>query len=162
MAPILDDLLVDIRIRRDKPIWAGMRARLWPDDASQAHAQATDRSLQGKDIWSFIAETSRADPPRFAEVVLRKYANGCGSMRMAANLSRVPFVEGIWVNPQFRRQGVGMRLIEHLAALVIARGFHEIGSDTRSTIGHRRPHGWGFSETERAVYFAKIWDISHR
>ena len=152
---------MDVQIRemkdRDTFIWAEMRAQLWPDDASQAHAEATGKIIQDKDIWGFIAEISRGDPAGFAEVAMRKYANGCESQP-------VPFLEGIWVNPQFRRQAVGMRLIEHLAAFVIARRFHEIGSDTQidnrtSQVAHP---GWGFSETERVVYFRKMWNISHR
>ncbi|MDE2166295.1 MAG: GNAT family N-acetyltransferase [Alphaproteobacteria bacterium] len=142
---------------RDKLVWAEMRAQLWPDEASQAHAEAIDKVLQDKDVWGFIAETSYAAPAGFAEVALRKYANGCESQP-------VPFLEGIWVNPQFRRQGVGRRLLKHLEAFLAARGFHEIGSDTQidNRISQAAHLGWGFSETERVVYFRKIWNIAHR
>jgi aminoglycoside 6'-N-acetyltransferase I len=87
----------------------------------------------------------------FAELAIRKYANGCETRP-------VPFVEGIWVKPQFRRQGVGARLIGHVEAFVMARGFREIGSDT--LIDNRTSQAahlaWGFFETERVVYFRKV------
>jgi aminoglycoside 6'-N-acetyltransferase I len=62
-----------------------------------------------------------------------------------------------YVDPRLRRQGVGTRLIVHVEAFVMARGFGEIGSGTPldnrpSQAAHR---GWGFSETERVVYFRK-------
>jgi aminoglycoside 6'-N-acetyltransferase I len=69
----------------------------------------------------------------------------------------VPFLEGIFVRPQFRRRGIGARLIAHMEAFLVARGFDEIGSD--ALIDNHESHaahcGWGFSETERVVYFRK-------
>ena len=85
------------------------------------------------------------------QLAIRDYANGCASRP-------VPFLEGIWVKAPFRRQGIGTRLISHIEAFLTARGFREIGSDTElenhaSQSAHR---GWGFSETERVVYFRKL------
>ena len=155
------DLLVDFGIRemngRDKLIWAEMRAHLWPDEAPRAHAEAIETMLQDDDVWGFIAETSYVDAVGFLEVALRKYANGCESQP-------VPFLEGIWVDPRFRRQGVGARLLEYLEAFLTARGFREIGSDTQidnhtSQAAHL---SWGFLETERVVYFRKVLNSSRR
>jgi hypothetical protein len=39
----------------------------------------------------------------FAQVAVRKYANGCDTQPVA-------FLERIWVDPQFRRRGIGSRL----------------------------------------------------
>lgn len=152
---------MEIRVRemmeRDKLVWTEMRGQLWPEEASQAHAEAIARSLQYNDVWGFIAEISPATPAGFAEVALRKYANGCESQP-------VPFLEGIWVNPQLRRQGIGRRLLEYLEARLIARGFREIGSDTQisNNISQAAHLGWGFSETERVVYFRKALNIVRR
>lgn len=142
---------------RDKRIWAEMRAQLWPDESPLAHAEAVGRMLHDNDVCGFIAETSRATGVGFAEVALRKYANGC-------ECQPVPFLEGIWVNPQFRRQGVGTRLLEHLGAFLIARGFREIGSDTHiDNHSSQAAHlGWGFFETERVVYFRKVLTVPYR
>jgi aminoglycoside 6'-N-acetyltransferase I len=70
----------------------------------------------------------------------------------------VPFLEGIFVRPQFRRLGVGARLIAHIEDFVAARGFHELGSDALidNHESHAAHRGWGFSEMERVVYFRKI------
>jgi aminoglycoside 6'-N-acetyltransferase I len=128
-----------------------MRAALWPDDAEQTHAAEIDQLLGGENAWNFIAETADGLPVGFAEMALRPYANGCDTRP-------VPFLEGIWVEPQWRRRGVGARLVEHLEQFLTARGYHELGSDALidNTTSHAAHRGWGFAETERVVYFRKV------
>lgn len=133
----------------DRLAWAGMRAALWPDSIA-VHAQEIDEIIASEESWGFIAEAGDGAPIGFAEVSIRKYANGC--------ISRpVPFLEGIWVKPEFRRQGVGLRLIEAAENLLAALGFRELGSDSEidNRPGHEAHLGWGFVETERVVYFRK-------
>jgi aminoglycoside 6'-N-acetyltransferase I len=126
-----------------------MRGVLWPDEAAADLAHGIDQILTSGD-WGFVAETRDGMPIGFAEVAIRKYANGCET-------APVPFLEGIWVREEFRRQGVSARLIRHVEAFLIARGFTELGSD--ALIGNLDSHAahaaWGFSETERVVCFRK-------
>ncbi len=134
----------------DRMAWAEMRAALWPEETPNAHAAELDEILDSDDAWGFIAETNDGVPVGFAEVAIRKYANGCTSRP-------VPFLEGIWVKAEFRRQGIGRRLMERVEAFVVHRGFREIGSDAEieNRISHAAHSGWGFAETERVVYFRK-------
>lgn len=135
----------------DGAAWAGMRASLWPDDHPSSHPRAIAAILAGNDAWGFIAESIDGTPAAFAEVSIRKYANGCDS-------EPVPFLEAVFVRPQFRRQGAGARLIAHMEDFLTARGFVELGSDALidNHDSHAAHRGWGFSETERVVYFRKI------
>jgi aminoglycoside 6'-N-acetyltransferase I len=135
----------------DAAAWAGMRAALWPDDPPSAHLRAIAAILADGDAWGFIAETADRAPAAFAEVSIRKYANGCDS-------APVPFLEGIFVKPDLRRQGAGARLIAHVQTFLTARGFGELGSDALidNHDSHAAHRGWGFSETERVVYFRKF------
>src|SRR5262245_15639756 len=105
----------------DRAVWMGMRVDLWPDDAPSALLRSIEAILSGDDAWGFLAESTEGAPAAFAEVSIRKYANGCDS-------EPVPFLEGIFVRPQFRRQGAGARLIAHIEEFLIARGFNELGS----------------------------------
>jgi aminoglycoside 6'-N-acetyltransferase I len=135
----------------DRAAWAAMRHALWPEASVQEHASDVEVLLDTPDAWGFIAEAKDGRLAGFAEVALRNYANGCASRP-------VPFLEGIWVKAEFRRQGLGRALIAHIEAFLAARGFHELGSDaylddTRSHDAHK---GWGFEETERVVYFRKV------
>jgi aminoglycoside 6'-N-acetyltransferase I len=134
----------------DRLAWAEMRASLWPEDSVSAHAAEIDGLIRAEVAWGFIAETADGAPVGFSEVAIRKYANGCETRP-------VPFLEGIWVRAEFRRQGVGTRLIRHVEAFLSERGFRELGSDARieNSLSHASHLGWGFSETERVVYFRK-------
>ena len=135
----------------DKAAWAKMRSALWPDHVPQAHAKMIDDLLNDQDMWGFVAQAANGKALGFAEIAIRKYANGCDTRPVA-------FLEGVWVRPQFRRRGVGARLIAHIEAFLVEHGFRELGSDAgMNNVGSHAAHfSWGFSETERVVYFRKI------
>ncbi len=137
----------------DLRAWASMRAALWPEASAEAHAREIEQILPSDDTWGFIAETTDAAPAGFAELSIRKFANGCETQP-------VPFLEGIWVEPPLRRRGIGRLLVRHVEAFAAARGFREIGSDALldNEASHAAHRGWGFSETERVVYFRKALD----
>jgi aminoglycoside 6'-N-acetyltransferase I len=145
---------MDIRVRlmgaADGSAWAELRAALWPEASGEEHAHDIDDVLRSDRAHGFIAEVG-ATPAGFAELAIRDYANGCASRP-------VPFLEGIFVREQFRRRGIGDRLIAHVEEFVAARGFTEIGSDADIANGasHAAHRGWGFVETERVVYFRKV------
>ncbi len=136
---------------RDSDRWVEMRCALWPSEDEGLHAEVIAVVLRSPDAWAFMAETREGTVAGFAELALRPYANGCDSQP-------VPFLEGIWVAPEFRRRGVGRALIAHLQDFAIARGFREIGSDTEifNQISQEAHAAWGFTETERVVYFRKL------
>jgi aminoglycoside 6'-N-acetyltransferase I len=141
----------------DQSVWAEMRTALWPTESLQAHTSSIDELLADGESWGFIAETSDGSAAGFAEVAIRKYANGCDTRPVA-------FLEGIWVNARFRRQGIGARLIQHAETFLMSRGFRELGSDALiDNVGSHAAHlAWGFSETERIVYFRKILNAPAR
>jgi aminoglycoside 6'-N-acetyltransferase I len=146
---------MDFNIRKmapsDRGAWVEMRDILWSGAPPSAHAREVESILADDDAWGFIAESVDGTPAAFAEVSIRKYANGCDSRP-------VPFLEGIFVRPQFRRQGASAQLIAHIEAFLMARGFHEFGSDALidNHDSHAAHRSWGFSETERVVYFRKF------
>jgi len=141
---------VRIMTASDREAWAAMRAALWPEDTAAQHHQEIDELLDAKDAWAFLARTDDDQPAGFAEVSLRKYANGCTDRP-------VPFLEGIWTLPELRRTGVGAVLLAEIERFFTHMGFRELCSDALATnTGSRRAHaGWGFSETETVVYFRK-------
>jgi aminoglycoside 6'-N-acetyltransferase I len=145
------EFLVREMTEADRPIWAEMRMALWPSETREWHAADIGENLRDPDVRGFIAETASGEPAGFAEIAIRKYANGCDS-------SPVPFLEGIWVNPQFRQQGAGRRLVAYIEGFVKGRGFTEIGSDALidNRVSHEAHARWGFSETERVVCFRKV------
>ena len=144
------DIIVRPMDAGDRGVWAQMRAALWPQDGAATHEKAIDALLASSDAWGFIAQAPDSSAAGFAEIAIRQYANGCDSAPVA-------FLEGIWVAPPYRRRGVGRRLIAHAEAFAASRSFRELGSDTQiDNAASQAAHlAWGFSETERVVYFRK-------
>jgi aminoglycoside 6'-N-acetyltransferase I len=134
----------------DRLVWAELRAALWPEASGEEHARDIDDLLRSDRAYGFIAEAD-GTPAGFAELAIRDYANGCASRP-------VPFLEGIFVREQFRRRGIGARLVAYAEQFAAARGFAEIGSDAdiANSASHAAHRGWGFVETERVVYFRKM------
>ncbi|MFA1624659.1 GNAT family N-acetyltransferase [Rhizobium mongolense] len=156
--------LRDFRLKRDrcKPTlikkmdaadnlrWAGMRFKLWDHLSVDEHLGDIDSMLKGKKRTGYIALLPDREPVGFAEISIREYANGCTAQP-------VPFLEGVWVDPKHRRQGIGRALVERIASDLIAQGFHELCSDAgiRNTRSHQAHENWGFAETDRVVYFRR-------
>jgi aminoglycoside 6'-N-acetyltransferase I len=153
-ATLMSNDASDIRVRimghDDRAEWLALRVLLWPDARAQEHANWIADMLDDHDTWAFIAETTNGSIAGFAEVTVRKFANGCETQP-------VPFLEGIWVRDGFRRQKVGARMIQHIEAIFAGLGYREIGSDVLlENLESQAAHvAWGFSETERVVYYRK-------
>ncbi|HEU5305038.1 MAG TPA: aminoglycoside 6'-N-acetyltransferase [Gemmatimonadales bacterium] len=152
-----------IRIRRVKPRdaaqWTALRAALWPDEGDSVHAAEVERFLSHPAPEAgampeavFVAEDP-ADPSAlrgFAEVSRRAYAEGCDT-------SPVGFLEGWYVVPEFRRQGVGRALVGAAEAWARQKGCREFASDAladneTSAQAHR---ALGFEEVEVIRCFRK-------
>jgi aminoglycoside 6'-N-acetyltransferase I len=86
----------------------------------------------------------------FAEVSLRPYVNGCKS-------SPVAFLEGLYVDPAWRLQGVARELVRAAEAWGRRAGCAEFASDIHleNHISHATHLALGFAETERVIYFRK-------
>lgn len=134
----------------DQAVWAEMRSALWPFTSAAENREDIARILAAPDMWGFIAIDEKGAPAGFAEVALRRYANGCEA-------SPVPFLEGLWVSENFRRRGVGEALVAHVARELREKGFRELCSDAllENKVSHAAHEAWGFTETERVVYFRK-------
>lgn len=87
----------------------------------------------------------------FVEVALRTdYVNGTSS-------SPVGFIEGIYVIPSARQQGVARALVQMAEAWARTNGCREMASDARieNEASHAMHRALGFVETMRVVYFHK-------
>lgn len=131
------------------PEWAFLRCLLWPDQSPESHQQELEQ-LAGETYCGWKIMGSDQVAIGFAEASIRPFANGCKSQP-------VGFLEGIWVHPDFRRQGVGRILCEQVEEWIKSKGVDEMGSDSLISNGDSiaSHHSWGFEETERVVYFSK-------
>ena len=139
----------------DAADWAAMRQALWPKDNPRIHGADIAQLLAAPgDTINFIARADDGRPAGFAEAGLRHdYVNGTES-------SPVAFLEGIYVDPAFRRTGVARQLVEAVENWARQQGCGELASDTGITnITSQKLHNaLGFAETQRVVYFCKLLD----
>ena len=86
----------------------------------------------------------------FAEASIRDYAEG-------ASPGPAAYLEGIWVEPEWRRRGVARALLAAIEAWARREGLAHLGSD--ALLDNEASHGWhaaaGFEEVERLVVFGK-------
>lgn len=123
-----------------------MRSDFWPDQ-TEADMRAW---LERSDAAVFVAERARRVLCGFAEVGERPYVDGCET-------SPVAYLEGWYVEADWRRRSVGTQLVRAVEAWARARGHRELASDTQlDNLVSQRAHGrLGFAETERLVLFRK-------
>ena len=95
--------------------WAQMRHALWPTETPALHEGELRRQIATPGFVGFIALHDNT-PVGFAEVFIRPFANGCDSRP-------VPFLEGIWVTPDFRRKGISAKLVGACEDWARGRGF---------------------------------------
>jgi len=137
-------------IEGDRSQWVRLRHALWPGSLSD-HDEETrtffEQRLKAPVV--FVAEAN-GRLVGFLELDFRKYAPGCTS-------SPVAFIEGWYVEPESRGQGVGRALIEAADAFARADGHHEIASDAEieNTQGIAAHRALGFDEIERVVDFRR-------
>ncbi|MBA4265655.1 MAG: aminoglycoside 6'-acetyltransferase [Comamonadaceae bacterium] len=134
----------------DDSDWLHMRVALWPEGSAREHV---------KEMAGFLTE-----PDRFAQFVVRDDEGAAlgfieASVRTddvnGTSTSPVAYLEGLYVRPKARRQGVARALVQAVAHWARGRGCEELASDAllsnrTSQAAHK---GLGFAETERVVHF---------
>jgi aminoglycoside 6'-N-acetyltransferase I len=147
----MDVLIREIK-KSDRDMWLGMYRKLFPDNSDDALLAEIDRIFKSGKRSAYVAQVDER-PVGFAEYAVRDYANGCHSQP-------VPFLEGIWIDADYRGQGIAKALVSYLEQLARMAGFTEFGSDVElsnypSQLMHER---LGFKQTEKVIFYRKILD----
>ena len=136
---------------KDLEAWLSLRLALWPETPEAQHrVEMEDILADPKDNGVVVCEDDAGRLVGFAEVSLRKWAEGCLS-------SPVGYLEGWYVAEGARRQGVGGQLVRAAEAWARAKGCSEMASDTDldnavSEAAHQR---LGYEIAGRVLCFRK-------
>jgi aminoglycoside 6'-N-acetyltransferase I len=145
---------ISIRLIRsvDQVGWLELRLALWPHASREQHlAEISSLASDPARYGQFVACSSAGAPIGFAEVSVRSdYVNGTHS-------SPVAFLEGIYVVPDARRQGIAKSLVAEVERWAREAGCRELASDVLldNELSQAAHIALGFEETERVVYFRK-------
>jgi aminoglycoside 6'-N-acetyltransferase I len=147
-----------IRVRAvtpaDSAAWLRMRRALWPEGSDSEHEAEIRRFLAGelRDPLQVLLAADDKDSPRgFVELSIRPYAEDCLT-------DHVAYLEGWYVVPESRRQGVGRALVRAAEEWARGQGCSEFASDALldnhvSAAAHR---ALGFEETVQIRCFRKV------
>jgi aminoglycoside 6'-N-acetyltransferase I len=131
--------------------WLELRDVLWPQPREVQLAEMAAIATAPARFAAFVACAASGEPLGFAEAAIRiDYVNGAES-------SPVGFLEGLYVVPVARRQGLARALVAEVARWSAACGCTELASDAAlaNTTSHAVHRALGFAETERVVFFRK-------
>ncbi|ULR88030.1 aminoglycoside 6'-N-acetyltransferase [Comamonas sp. B21-038] len=135
-----------------QPDWLELRMALWPHASIESHQNEMMQLVSDQcRFGQFIARDEQHAAIGLIEVSVRSdYVNGTIS-------SPVAFLEGIYVKPSSRGNGVARALVDVAMRWASAKGCSEFASDTsiENRISQEMHIRLGFVETERVVYFKR-------
>jgi len=143
----------------DAQRWINLRHRLWPDqtveDLSEDVHEFFNRGTPLV-VVAFLA-WCKNQPIGFLELSVRPYVPGAASQP-------APFVEGWFVNAEWRRRGVGRMLVKAAEDWASSRGHRQLGSDAdvENMVGAAAHEAMGFREVETIRCFIKDLDGSRQ
>jgi aminoglycoside 6'-N-acetyltransferase I len=133
----------------DHPEWLRMRAALWPECSAEMH-RCEMAEIPASGGATFVVARVGGGLGGFIELSIRDRVDGSLSPRVA-------YLEGWYVDPDLRGQGLGRALIAQAEAWARSNRLAELASDAE--LDHEssiRAHAaLGFRETFRLVHFLK-------
>jgi len=134
----------------DAAEWIDLRQALWPD--TDAVALRAEVAGYRPDTGDTVALGAFVDGKLsgFAEASIRSTGSGC-------HIEQTPWLEGIYVAPSMRGQGMAAALVKAVEDWARLKGFDCLASDARidNDISIDRHGKWGFAQVERVVIFRK-------
>jgi aminoglycoside 6'-N-acetyltransferase I len=130
-------------------LYCRLRNQFWPMGETVCEREAVE--ILGDVRWGvFVARIDSGAVVGFLEVCLRGYAEGAES-------SPVGYLEGLYLDAEYRRQGIGAALVRAGEQWAWSRGCREMASDAQidNAVSIEMHKHMGYREVERQVCFLK-------
>jgi aminoglycoside 6'-N-acetyltransferase I len=131
--------------------WVAMRAALWPHAPRQELEHEAASLLAKTPTATAFLLRDGSTAVAFVEATIRvDNVNGCST-------SPVAFLEGIYVQSDWRRRGAARLLCRAVEAWARSRGCTELASDTEieNETSQTMHEALGFEESERVICYHK-------
>lgn len=134
--------------------WFRLRQHLWDEMSDEENRSEMSGIYENFDTQLvLVAETTGGNLIGFLEASIRPFVEDCHS-------ENVGYLEGWWIEPEYRRSGIGKQLVVTAEAWARNKGCMEMASDSEigndvSLEAHLR---LGYEETSRLVHLRKDLD----
>jgi len=131
--------------------WLSMGLALWPHHKKKELEKVFRTELKSDKHKHFLVQNENGEYLGFINLSLRSdYVQGSSS-------SPVGYVEGIYVKPKYRKQGVAKELIKQAEKWSKKQGCKELGSDAelRNTVSQKFHKNLGFKKDDIIVHYIK-------
>jgi aminoglycoside 6'-N-acetyltransferase I len=152
--PLFSPITIRAARASDLAELASLYHALWPDESVEEHRRELIEMTNGNTglaCANLVAETMDGRLVGFLQVALRSHADGCDRSRP------VGFIEGWYVIPACRRQGIGRRLLAAAEDWARSQSCQEMASDTQieNEISQAAHQAQGYQVVDRCVHFRK-------
>lgn len=138
-------------LEKDYSEWFRLRKKLWDESSDDEHrAEMTDiiEHIETQLVLVVVSKTGKL--VGFLEASIRPFVEDCHS-------DHVGYLEGWFVEPEFRQHGLGKQLVKAAEDWARKRGCEEMASDSEigNDLSLKAHLGLGYQETSRLVHLRK-------
>jgi aminoglycoside 6'-N-acetyltransferase I len=137
--------------KKDITEWFRLRKHLWDELSDAEHkVEMSDIYEHSESQLVLVAETSNEKLIGFLEASIRPFVEDCHS-------ENVGYLEGWWIEPEYRRNGIGGKLVKMAENWARSRGCAEMASDSEigNDLSLKAHLNLGYEETSRLVHLRK-------
>jgi aminoglycoside 6'-N-acetyltransferase I len=131
--------------------WFRLRKLLWEGSSDDEHkAEMRDIYEHTETQFVLVAETEERKLVGFLEASIRPFVEDC-------HTDHVGYLEGWYVEPEFRRYGIGRKLVRGAENWARSKGCQEMASDAEigNDLSFKAHQNLGYEETSRLVHLRK-------
>ncbi len=136
---------------KDVGEWFRLRKQLWEGSTDEEHkAEMLDIYEHTETQLVLVAETEGEKLVGFLEASIRPFVEDCHS-------DHVGYLEGWFVEPEYRKHGIGRKLVHGAESWARSKGCEEMASDSElgNDLSLKAHLNLGYEETSRLVHLRK-------